>query len=147
MAKIQAEYTQSLYKQTLGLDIKIDEQIFKQRIAKMNKGDFDMVLAGWGPDYDDGLTFGDLFASWNLNNRGRYTSEEYDRNVAIAQNSIDQAVRAKAFAELQRLIYEDVVILPNYERGPEFCRAPDAQRYGASRRRWRPRLALRVHRP
>ena len=59
-----------MFKKHLGLDIKIDKQIFKQRLAKMLSGDFDMVLAGWGPDYDDPLTFGDLFASWNLNNRG-----------------------------------------------------------------------------
>ena len=43
--------------------VKIDKQIPKQRLAKMTAGDFDMVLAGWGPDYNDPLTFGDLYAS------------------------------------------------------------------------------------
>ena len=69
LSNTQSEYFQQVFKKHLGLEIKIDKQIFKQRLAKMTSGDFDMVMAGWGPDYDDPLTFGDLFATWNLNNR------------------------------------------------------------------------------
>ena len=91
VANKQAEYFQNLFMRTLGLEIKIDKQIFKQRLAKMTSGDFDMVSAGWGPDYDDPLTFGDLFASWNGNNRGKYNNPELDRQVRIAQSSLDPA--------------------------------------------------------
>ena len=55
----------------------------------MTAGDFDIVGAGWGPDFDDIMTFGDLFASWNLNNRGRYNNPEYDAAVRVAMNSTD----------------------------------------------------------
>jgi len=117
VALVAAEYYQALYKKHLGLDIRIDAQIFKQRLAKMTSGDFDIVLAGWGPDYDDALTFGDLFASWNLNNRGRYTSDRMDELVRIAQSSLDPQTRMDAFGEIQQLVYDDVVIIPMYERG------------------------------
>ena len=113
-----------MLKKNLGIDIKIDKQIFKQRLAKMTSGEFDMVLAGWGPDYDDPLTFGDLFASWNLNNRGRYNNPEFDRQVRIAQNEIDPKTRMDAFGEIQRIIIEDVVILPGYERGLVYVSDP-----------------------
>ena len=79
LSSSQAEYFQNVYKRTLDLDVKIDKQIFKQRLAKMTAGEFDMVAAGWGPDYDDPLTFGDLFSSWNKNNRGAYSNPELDR--------------------------------------------------------------------
>jgi oligopeptide transport system substrate-binding protein len=114
---LSAEYFQALYRKNLGLDIRIDAQIFKQRLAKMTSGDFDIVAAGWGPDYDDALTFGDLFASWNLNNRGRYSNPELDRQVRIAQAALDPKERMDAFGEIQRILYEDAVIIPNYERG------------------------------
>ncbi len=120
----QAEYFQNVYSKQLGLTLKLDKQIFKQRLAKMTAGDFDIVMAGWGPDFADPLTFGDLFSSWNLNNRGRYSNPELDRNVRIAQNSMDPKVRMDAFGEIQRIIYEDAVILPNYERGVVFVRDP-----------------------
>jgi oligopeptide transport system substrate-binding protein len=113
----QAEYYQETLKNSLGLDIRIDKQIFKQRLAKMTAGDFDLVLAGWGPDFDDPLTFADLYASWNLNNRGRYSNPELDALVRKAQDSTDPRARADAFGEIQRILFEDVVHLPNYERG------------------------------
>lgn len=122
-----SEYLQAVMKQALGLDVRVDAQIFKQRLAKMTAGDFDMVISGWGPDYNDLLTYGDLFYSKNLNNRGRYASDEYDHWVALAQKSLVQEERAKAFAQMQRLIVEDAVIVPLYERGVVYVQNPRLQ--------------------
>ena len=116
-ARKEAEYFQNLFNRRLGLKIQIDSQVFKQRLAKMTAGNYDLVGAGWGPDYDDPLTFADLFTSWNKNNRGLYVNFELDRQVRIAANSHDVAVRMQAFAEVQRIIYEDTVVIPIYERG------------------------------
>lgn len=124
VARLQAEYYQELWRRELGIEIRIDEQIFRQRLDKMNAGDFDLVLSGWGPDYNDGLTFADLYASWNLNNRGRYINPELDANVRIAQTSLDQAERVKAFAEIQRIVYDDAVHISNYERGYVYSTDP-----------------------
>ncbi len=128
-ANKQAEYLQTLWRSTLGLEIRIDQQIFKQRLAKMTAGTFDMVAAGWGPDYDDPLTFADLFASWNLNNRGRYSNPELDRWVRIAQNSVDPRTRVDAFGEIQRIVYEDTVIIPEYERSSLYVVHPDLKHF------------------
>ena len=123
-ANKQSEYYQSKYAKVLGLDLKLDRQIFKQRLQKMTDGDFDLVLAGWGPDYDDALTFGDLFTSWNENNRGRFNNAEVDRQVDIAKTSSDPRVRMEAFARVQELLNEDVAILNNYERGSLYVLHP-----------------------
>ena len=125
LSSVQSEYFQQVMRKNLGLDIKIDKQIFKQRLAKMTSGEFDMVMAGWGPDYDDPLTFGDLFASWNPNNRGRYANAELDRQVDIARMSLEPRTRMEAFAEIQRIMFEDVAILPNYERGSTYVANPN----------------------
>lgn len=113
----QGEHFQNLMARTLGLEVRLDRQIFKQRLAKMSAGEYDMVGAGWGPDYNDAMTFADLFTSWNLNNRGRYKSDTYDQLILEAQRTVDQRRRNQIFGAIQNLIYEDVVILPQYERG------------------------------
>lgn len=123
----QSEYYQEILKDVLGLDIRIDRQIFKQRLAKMTSGEFDMVLAGWGPDFDDPVTFGNLFASWNLNNRGRYSNPQLDHWVRVADQSTDPKVRMDAFGEVQRILHEDVVILPEYERGIVYVTNPQIE--------------------
>lgn len=123
-ASKQAEYFQNRMRTALGLEIKIDKQIFKQRLAKMSSGDFDLVMAGWGPDYNDIMTFADLFASWNINNRGRYSNPEYDRLIGVAQDSTDPAVRMAAMAKLQDIIIEDVAIVPQLESSSVYIQNP-----------------------
>jgi oligopeptide transport system substrate-binding protein len=113
----QAEYFQNVMSRSLGLEIKLDRQIFKQRLSKMTAGEFDMVAAGWGPDYNDTMTFADLLTSWNLNNRGRYKNPVYDELILQAQATTDSRRRNQIFGEIQELIYQDAVILPQYERG------------------------------
>jgi len=123
-AKKQAEYYQNVYKQKLGIDIKIDAQIFKQRLAKMSAGDFDLVMAGWGPDYDDPMTFADLFASWNENNRGRFNNPELDEAVDVARSSPDPKTRMDAMARVQQILYDEAAIVVNYERGSVYVSHP-----------------------
>jgi len=90
----------------------------------MTSGDFDLVLAGWGPDYNDPLTFGDLFASWNKNNRGRYNSPALDALIEIAQTRLEPAVRMRAFGDIQQHLIENAVLLPMYERGVTYVVDP-----------------------
>lgn len=114
-AAAEAEYMQGLFKK-IGIDLKIDKQIFKQRLAKMQAGDFDIVSAGWGPDYADPMTFAELFTSWNQNNYGKFYSTEYDRLVREAQNSVDPKVRMDAMAKAEKILLDDEGIIPTYER-------------------------------
>ena len=120
----QAEYFQNTFKRHLGLEIRIDAQIFKQRLEKSTLGHFDLVAAGWAPDFDDPLTYGDLFASWNQNNRGRFRSEELDAQVRIALGSLDNNERMQAFGEIQSILLDQVAIIPNYERGRVYVADP-----------------------
>jgi len=124
VATISSQYYQEVFKRNLGLDLIIDAQTFQQRLAKMDVGDFDIVLSGWGPDYNDPLTFADLYASWNLNNRGRYASPRVDELVRQAQGSTDNAQRMAAFGEIQQILFDDVAMIGNYERGRVYATDP-----------------------
>ena len=53
LSLLAAEYYQELYKKNLGLDFRIDAQIFKQRLAKMTSGDFDICLLYTSPSPRD----------------------------------------------------------------------------------------------
>jgi oligopeptide transport system substrate-binding protein len=116
----------------LGLDVRIDRQIFKQYLEKANSGDFDVLISGWNPDFDDPMTFADLFASWNGNNRGRYDNPALDANVRIAQQSLDPRARMAAFGEIQRILFDDAAIILNYERGVMYVQDPHVK--GVTRR-------------
>lgn len=115
-----AEYFQGLWKQNLGLDVKVDQQTFKQYLEKSRRGEFDVIVSSWYPDFDDVMTFADLLASWNPNNRGRYASAEYDEKVRLLQSAVEETQRVQAIEVLVRLIARDVPILPLAETGSAF---------------------------
>ena len=122
-AKI-AEYFQGTLKQTLGLDVRVDQQIFKQYLDKTFKADFDLSLASWYPDFDDIVTYADLLASYNANNRGKYNNPEYDRWLKVLLDSSEPRERMDAAAELQKIILEDVPVLPMSETGSAYVQHP-----------------------
>ncbi|HET6440138.1 MAG TPA: peptide ABC transporter substrate-binding protein [Anaeromyxobacter sp.] len=111
----EAEYFQYVLKKRLGLDVVIDKQTFKQVLAKENAGDFDIAVTGWVPDYDDPMTFADLFASWNANNHGAYRDGRYDALVRAAQSEADPAKRMSDLARAERIAIEALAVLPLYE--------------------------------
>lgn len=119
-----AEYLQGLLKQTLGLTVKVDQQTFKQYLQKSRAGQFDIVLSSWYPDFDDIVTYADLMASWNPNNRGNYVNAEYDKWFRVLQGSVDTRQRMDAAAHLQQIIIDDVPLLPMAETGSTYVQHP-----------------------
>ena len=121
-AKKQAEYLQEAYK-NLGLTVKIDQQVFKERLAKMRTGTFDLVISAWGPDYADPLTYVDLVGR-TPHNQGRYENPILDDWLATAEFSDAPHVRMSAFDEIQRLVDEEAVLVPLSEGGSVYVRDP-----------------------
>lgn len=119
-----AEYFQGLLKQHLGLDVKVDQQTFKQYIEKVNRQDFDLSLASWYPDFDDVVTYADLLASYNDNNSGKFKSSEYDRILQLLTGSDDPKARMTAANDLQKIIQEQVAVIPTAETGSAYLQHP-----------------------
>ncbi|MCM8536145.1 MAG: peptide ABC transporter substrate-binding protein [Lentisphaeraceae bacterium] len=119
-----AVYIQEQLMNKLGIKVNLDKQIFKIRIAKSLSGEFDFLGGGWGPDYNDPMTFGDLLASWNQNNRGKFKNEKYDALVVQANNSVDQKERMDCFYEMHKILHEEVPVFPIFESGGIYLADP-----------------------
>lgn len=119
-----AEYFQGLFKQHLGVEVKVDQQTFKQYLVKVKRQEFDISLASWYPDFDDIVTYADLLASYNDNNTGRFVSETYDRELEVLLTAEDPKVRMAAADRLQRIIQEEVAALPTAETGSAYLQHP-----------------------
>lgn len=113
----QAEYLQRVLQETLGITLVIDKQIFKQKLAKLNSGDFDLALSAWGPDYNDPMTFADLLHSANANNHGRYQNPRYDALLERAAILPASTERNQLFQQMDTIIQQDIAVLPLSEPG------------------------------
>ena len=69
-----------------------------------------MDISGWGADYNDPMTFFDLFASTSNNNSSGYVNEEYDALIADAQVNTDIEARIDDFVRCEEILYDDCPI-------------------------------------
>lgn len=120
-----AQYLQQLLKQSLGIELTIDKQTAKHRLSKERAGQFDISLASWGADYDDPLSFAEIFHSDNANNRGAYQNKDYDRAVNALRNEFAAGHRAELLGQLDRILYDDVAIIPLYESTVNYLQKPE----------------------
>lgn len=127
-AKRDAEYYQSVLAKVFETDVKVDTVPFKTRLQKMRDGQFDIVLAGWGPDYLDAMTFMDLFLSNNPNNHGGFADAKFDELIKKAQTSGDLAERVKTMHDAEKLlITEKAAVVPYYQRARAYLQVDGLQ--------------------
>ena len=114
-ARTEAEYFQNQWKTVLGIDVEISPMSFKARLDAMENGNFDIVFAGWAPDYNDAMTFLDMFMVGNGNNYGKYNNPEYDELLNQASEEVDAAKRQEILQQAETiLIKDDCVVYPLY---------------------------------
>ncbi|TWT27980.1 peptide ABC transporter substrate-binding protein [Planomicrobium sp. CPCC 101110] len=129
-AKSMDEYLKSQLEENLeGLTVKLKAVPFQVRLELDQKQDYEIQTAGWGPDYQDPMTFIDLFVTDSSQNRMSYSNAEYDALVESAKGELaqDTAARWDAMAQAEKLLLEEAAIAPIYQRGLMSLQKPYVQ--------------------
>ncbi|MGE5589498.1 MAG: peptide ABC transporter substrate-binding protein [Bacillota bacterium] len=111
-AKKWAVAFQEMWKQNLGIDVNVETVSFKVRLDRMSKGQYQMVIAGWGADYNDPMTFIDMWVTGGGNNDSFYSNPEYDALVADAKSTSDQARRMEDMKQAELILLRDLPVAP-----------------------------------
>lgn len=114
-----------------GISIKINQQPNKQKLELESSMQYDLTYSGWGPDFQDPITFIDLYLSNGSYNWSNYANEEFDHLVMEAKtNPTDIAKRWENMQEAERiLIEEDAAISPMYQSGQARLMKPYVKGY------------------
>ncbi len=123
-AALHGAFFQEQWKTNLGLDVKVETMPFKSRLDRMTTKDFSIVMAGWGPDYNDPMTFLDVFVSGGGNNHTSYANPEYDALIKQAAEEIDPAKREEVLIQAEQILIRDMPIGPIYNRSRDYVTAP-----------------------
>lgn len=115
-----AAFFQEQWKTNLGVDVKIEQMPFKSRLERTENKDFDIVFGGWGPDYNDPMTFMDLWVTGGGNNHTSYGSPAYDELIQKATDEPDLNKRQDYLIEAEKLLMEDMPIGPVYNRATNY---------------------------
>ncbi|WLD94532.1 peptide ABC transporter substrate-binding protein [Alkalihalobacillus sp. AL-G] len=121
VSKDSGTFLQSQYKKNLGIDISLVTKPYSGRLQAMRDDDFQMVVSAWGADYNDPMTYMDLWAAPPSAFRGNYSDENYDDLVLSAKDEPDDVKRMNQLLEAEKiLLKEDAVLAPLYYQGAAY---------------------------
>lgn len=120
-AKQQQEWFKSELERNLpGLTIKLKEVPFSVRLELDDTSDYDIQSAGWGADFQDPISFLELFITDSPQNKMNYSNKEYDELIQSTKTTLanDPVKRWEAFAKAEKILLEDDAgLIPTYQRG------------------------------
>lgn len=110
-----------------GLTLTIKNVPFNVKLDLDAAQDYDIQSTGWAPDFQDPVTFVDLFQSESSQNNMSYSNEKFDNllDQAKGELSLDPAARWKALAEAEKIIVEEDAGIANmYQTGSMSLQKP-----------------------
>jgi oligopeptide transport system substrate-binding protein len=110
-----ATFIQGQYKENLGADLEIETTTFEAGLARVQKKDYEVsFVSGWGADYNDPMTFLDLFLSDSLLNNTSWADERYDELINGAKQVGDQQKRMQMMLEAEPILFDEAVLIPQF---------------------------------
>lgn len=129
-AKRDAEYfKEQLEKNLDGVTIKIKQTPFKQKLDLVSKGEYEMSLENWIPDYPDPMTFLELYVTDGSHNNTGWSNTEYDDIIKKADTTLSNKPEER-ITELQHaeeLLLNDAGIVPLYQVGTAQLQKPNVK--------------------
>jgi oligopeptide transport system substrate-binding protein len=110
-----ATYMQDQYKENLGVEFDVEVVTFDAALDRVDQEDYQINYSfGWIGDYDDPMTFMDLYLSDSPFNNSFFENEEYDRLIKEAQTTSDLDKRMQNMLEAERILIEQAGTVPAY---------------------------------
>ncbi len=109
-----AEVIQRQWSENLGVNIELRNLEWGSYLDTVNQTDYEIARAGWIGDYPDPNTFLDMFKTGGENNETNWSSKEYDKLLQLAREETDPQKRAEHLAKAERILMDELPILPIY---------------------------------
>jgi oligopeptide transport system substrate-binding protein len=110
--RLMAETLQQQVEKNLGIHFTIKLVPRKQRTAMEQKHEYDMVYGGWMPDYDDPMTYMEIWLGDSSQNNSGYASAAFDKNVKDALKEADAAKRMGMLFNAEKALLADAPLVP-----------------------------------
>ena len=125
-----ATFLQSQFQDNLGAKIDVKVQPFDRKLELEENGEFQLSWQGWIADYNDPMTFLELFETDNAFNTYKYSNAQYDKLVSQARKELDEDKRMEAMLEAEKVLVEDDAgTAPMYFQGAARLQKPFITRF------------------
>ena len=108
-----ATFMKDQYKKNLGFDLGVEIVTFDAALDRVDAEDYQINYSfGWIGDYDDPMTFMDLYLSDSPFNNSFFENEEYDRLIKEAQTTSDLQLRMQNMLKAERILIAQAGTVP-----------------------------------
>jgi oligopeptide transport system substrate-binding protein len=115
LSKEDGDFMINQFKTKLGVNINVNYMEWAQYNAEVTKGAYDMSTMAWGADYNDPMTFLDMFETGANVVTNYWSDKTYDALIADAGSTMNETRRLADFQKAENiLVNTQAVIAPTY---------------------------------
>ena len=104
-----------MWEQELGVTLTLNNQEWASFLQTRKNGDYSIARNGWISDYNDPVSFLDMWVTGGGNNDAQYSNPDYDNLINQAKAESDPAARMKLLHQAEDiLVGQDYVVDPLY---------------------------------
>lgn len=123
-AKKSMEYLISQWQQNLGVTVTAEPMPHANRLEKELGKKYQIVLTLWGADYNDPMTWLDMFLTGSPLNTQDWSNAQYDELIKKAQVELDLAKRSQMLQDAEKILLDEEAVTPLYFRSSAFAVNP-----------------------
>lgn len=113
--KAVAEALQNMWETELGVKVTLNNQEWAVFLQTRKDGNYSIARNGWISDYNDPMSFLDMWLTGGGNNDAQYANADYDAKIQEAKNTTDPAARMQLMHEAENIIMgQDWALNPLY---------------------------------
>ena len=102
--KAVAEALQNMWQTELGVQVTLNNQEWAVFLQTRKDGNYSIARNGWIADYNDPMSFLDMWLTGGGNNDAQYANADYDAKIQEAKNTTDPAARMQLMHEAENII-------------------------------------------
>ncbi|WP_239617580.1 peptide ABC transporter substrate-binding protein [Cohnella mopanensis] len=118
--KKMLEYLVSQWKTNLGITVLAEPLPHATRLERELGKNYTIVSTLWGADYNDPMTWLDMYVSGGPFNTQDWKNAKYDELIKGAEKELDNKVRAEKMHEAEKILLEEAAVFPLFFRSSPF---------------------------
>lgn len=113
MAIEAGEYVIQAIEKKLGWKVRLTSLPLKTFYARAKEGNFDLYIDTWVPDFEDPLTYLEIFKSGSPNNKGQFSHSAYDLLLDQSFGVSEVEKRSELLYKAEKILVQEMVgVLP-----------------------------------
>jgi oligopeptide transport system substrate-binding protein len=109
-----AEALQNMWQKELGVSVTLNNQDWAVFLETRKNGEYSIARNGWIADYNDPISFLDMWITESGNNDAQYKNPDYDALIKKVKSTGDAVERMKLMHQAEDIIFKDHMLAPIY---------------------------------